>query len=272
MISKNDETILEDIKKRHEAAQELFQKESEDKEETNELSDNSEIFSLKEFFEKHKGITMENIIGFTNEELQELTDICKNRIPASNQKSSIDLKEHIFITLLYFTWSKSIRKLATFIGIKKSTIDDVLKRTYRNCLPIWISEYLPQQIIPTKNHFINYPECVGAIDTTTIPINRPTHDLNLMKQTWDAKNKKNGYKLEALVNPDGIAIFARAGIPAAEHDLSIVKSTKLVEFLTYQSGITTKVHKILGDRGYIGLQKLIPETPIMLKKNNKRKN
>ena len=273
MLSQKDDEFLKQIQKRHELAKKQYENEfkSEEGRKTEKLKD-KDIFSLKKFLEQHNGVTVKDVIGFTEDELDELTSLVNGKIPSTQNKSKMGLKEQIFVALLYATWNDSFRKLKTFIDIPKSTIQEIFDRVVNYCFPIWINKFIPQKIIPCKSAFINFPDCIGAIDTTTITTNKPSLDSELKKLTWDGKNKKNGFKIETIVNPDGIAIFVKAGIPASQHDFGIFKSTKVIDFLSYKSGNRTKINPILADKGYTGLEKFISEEFVMWRKTVKDKS
>ena len=85
---------------------------------------------------------------------------------------------------------------------------------------MYIDKFIPKALPICKVQFKNYPDAVGAVDSSTIPFYRPQIKED-QKKSWDAKNHQNGIKLQALVNPAGKAIHICTNYLGTAHDKKV---------------------------------------------------
>ena len=131
---------------------------------------------------------------------------------------------------------------------------------------------MPIQLKQDEPHFRNFPNAVGALDTTFILINKPaSHDEQ--KKNWPFKHNRCGMKIQCLVRPNGLCALFQAGIPGSIHDITIFKESKWLENcltipVTMQNGVRIDRHlPVLFDKGYTGLNSQgYPEAIVTLRK------
>lgn len=212
-------------------------------------------FSLTAFLEKHPDASCKELTNFTSEELDELADIAEHHIGSGHRgkKCRVSLKGQIFLTLMYFSTYIPLTALSGIVSVKVTTLERIIKHTVETFFPAFINKFIPKTLPPSKVQFKNFPDAVGAVDSSTIQFNKPS-SRELLKASWDAKNKVNGIKLQALVNPEGRAIHITTQYLGGTHDKKIFDVSGVTEFVTVKRGVENVTLPILADRGYVGIE------------------
>ena len=104
-----------------------------------------------------------------------------------------------------------------------------------------------------STRFVNFHDAECAIDSTAIRFFIPKEEIE-QKKTADMKNKVNGQKLQAAVNPRGIAIHINTDHPRSIHDKRLYDVSGLPVFLTVTRGKQKIILPVLADRGYISIE------------------
>ena len=263
--TEEDELTLR-LSKRRQAAKESYQAQMLQQNKPVQKEGVKPTFRVKIFMQNHPKLQMEDVINFNNADLSLLKKLIKkNSVRNKGRHSNIGLKSQIFIALYYFATNDTMDKMTGILGVPKTTIQEIISRCARDWMPIWTKEFIPQKPPIPARKFANYPSMIGAVDTTTIGINRPHFQKGQTDYTWDAKNHMNGRKLEALVNPDGQAIWLSAKYFARMHDKKIFDTSGIIDFLTYRQGREVNTHGVLADKGYTGITNYVPSAMVMRK-------
>lgn len=132
-------------------------------------------------------------------------------------------------------------------------------------------EYLPErkEDIEVTSKFQNFPQALGAVDATLIPIQRPKDPIQ-NNNYFSGKHGRHGGKIQVTVSPDGRAIHVSPLIPGRRHDAYLFRNSGLAEFMKKTkrtSGKTEITHPaLLADSGYIGLDEVYYELIVCKKK------
>lgn len=227
-------------------------------------------FCLDKFLENHPNVTYKGFTNFSDEELDELITIVNNTLGERHRgkKMRITPKGCLFITLTYYSVYSPMDHLSSITSIKIPTLQRIIKKVTNEYFPIFVKKFIPKELPTCKKQFTNFPDAVGAVDSTTIEFYRPT-DHEKMKKSWDGKNHVNGIKLQAVVNPAGIAIHVNIDYLGSVHDKKLFDVSGVTEFLTVKRGVRLLHHPILADRGYAGIEKYYEEAIVQRRGKDK---
>ena len=99
--------------------------------------------------------------------------------------------------------------------------------------------------------------CILAIDVTFL-VKAPPATLSFeeKKQYWSPKHYNYGYKFLCAVDSRGVCVHISKMFPGSVHDVQIARDPLTHDFLSR----VTKLYeaKILGDKGFIGLEATVP--------------
>ena len=213
-------------------------------------------FCLSKFMKDHPSMTFESFTNFSSDELDELVILINNKLGYSRRgkKIKVSTKGCIFLTLAYYSSYMPLTNLAEIMNIKVPTLERIIRKVTNTYFPIFIWKFIPKSIPTCKTQFTNYPSAVGAVDSTTIKFYQPS-SKTLKQKSWDGKNKVNGIKLQALVNPAGIAIHICTDYLGATHDKKLFDLSEVTAFVTVKRGVELIPLPVLADRGYVGIEK-----------------
>ena len=220
------------------------------------VAHNESTFCLDKFLEIHPTMTYESFTNFSSEELDELVHVINEKLGTSHRGKKIkcSTKGCLFLTLSYYSSYMPLTNLAEIAGIKVPTLERIIKKVTNTYFPIFISKFIPKSIPTCHTLFKNYPSAVGAIDSSTIKFYIPP-TKQMQHDTWDGKNRINWIKLQALVNPAGIAIHICTDYLAGTHDKRIYDLSEVTSFVTVKRGVENVPLPVLADKGYIGIEK-----------------
>ena len=266
-------SIIKDIEERKKRA--LIQVSRESKSISSEVKEEKDIlhsqstFCVEDFMAKHTEATYKSLTNFNEDEIDELTHIIESTIgeKSRGKRPKISVKGSIFITLFYYSTYSPITVLSSVLTVKIPTIERIIKRVTNSYFPVFASKFIPKTLIHCKRQFINFPSAIGAVDSSTIEFYRPK-SREKQKESWDAKNRINGIKLQALVNPAGKAIHVCVDYMGSVHDKKLFDISGLTDFVTVKRGVETVILPILADRGYIGIEKFHTSAIVQQKGND----
>ncbi|KAI5500664.1 ZGC:162945 family [Trichomonas vaginalis G3] len=221
-------------------------------------------FSLQKFLEAHPILNVKDLCNFSLDQLLYLVDVVREHEFSSRRgrKNGCDPLDALFLTLTYYCTYLPLQKMSGIVSLKQSYLSKIINKTTNRMFPIFIAEFIPKQYSPCDKEFDNFPTCVAAVDSSTIPFTVPL-DLAERKSSWDAKNHCNGMKVQVLVNPLGQVIHMNTSFLASVHDKKVFDLSGASDFLHVQRGVESVALGLLADRGYIGIQKYHPTAVIM---------
>ena len=213
---------------------------------------------------------------FDNLEFDEIYKACKLvlRIPGQGRNHSLFPKDMLLVTLTYLASGSKFSLTAQMFNIDESLVYRTIHFTVRQIARPLVAKFCVMQIQLKRDepHFSNFPNAVGAIDTTFILINKPgSHDDQ--KKNWSFKHGQCGVKIQALVRPNGLCALFQVGIQGSVHDLTALKESLWLDWcltirVTVQNGVRVDRHlPVLFDKGYTGLNSQgYPEAIVTIKK------
>lgn len=235
-------------------------------------AEENKYFNLITWLREHPKVSCEEMCNFSEEQLDYLANIIDEKVVSHKRgrRTKITTKGELFITFTYYSVYSPIKVVASIFSICSSTFHDIVKKVTNYYFPVFIKAFVPSKYVKCNKEFENFPDAIGAVDSTTVPFYCP-EDKDEKKATWDGKNHVNGHKLQALVNPAGQAIHLNADYHASVHDKKLFDVSGIIEFITAKRGKQTLIYPILADKGYIGIEKYV-STAIIMKKGDQSKD
>jgi hypothetical protein len=179
------------------------------------------------------------------------------------------------IILIILTWlctGWKYKELVFFFKCDHVTIARVVNRYLAKFSSAACQLWIPARITDERDaqHFINFPEAIGAVDSTLIPIRIPKK-IELKTELYSAKHKQHGFKLQVLVAPNEICLHLANLRNGTVHDKRIFDESDLPTLLKFRrtlasGGIVEARYPCLFDSGYQGLHHFYPEAILTQKK------
>jgi len=148
----------------------------------------------------------------------------------TNLRFSISVEERVAVTIWKLATNIEYRTLSGLFGIGRSTVCEIVNDTCQqivlNLLPKYVK--IPQgdrlkEVVDGFEVTKGFPQAVGAIDGTHIPIIRPEQN------PADYYNRKGYYSIlmQALVDFRGIFMDICIGWPGKVHDARVFSNSEL---------------------------------------------
>ena len=143
---------------------------------------------------------------------------------------SISVDQRVAVTIWKLATNVEYRTLSELFGIGKSTVREIVNDTCKQIVMHLLPKYvkIPQgdvlkEIVEGLETCWGFPQAVGAIDWTHIPIIRPQHC------PADYYNRKGYYSIimQGLVDFRGIFMDIYAGWPGKVHDARVFTNSEL---------------------------------------------
>lgn len=222
--------------------------------------------------EKDADRTMERT-GLTEAEFNHVFDLLSQAPdPLRRGRKLLDLNIRLVIFLQWIKLGMTYKQLANSFGLSLSRVQTILSDMWNPIVEVLSNDLLPKR--PYEYHsarqFDNYPNAIGALDATLIPVRKPV--VASEAGTYlSGKHRKYGVRLQVLVSPDGTAIHYGGICRGRQHDFELFKSGTLArDMLTTQTrgdGTVIPMHPtILADGGYQGIAAIYPESIIPRRK------
>jgi hypothetical protein len=205
--------------------------------------------TLKEFDELVKAVLPE----YAEAENQRLQRSERQRASGAGHPFDLEARDHVLLTLVWLRLYPIHEVLGYLFGISDSTVSRLLERV----LPILAQAGRDTMRLPDpgKKHrrqlsvlLQAIPELTVVVDSFEQRVQRPPHD----NSHFSGKKKQNTLKSQVTVDGQtGRNVDTSASVAGPIPDLTLLK----------QSGILTRLHTdcgILGDLGYLGMDKLRP--------------
>lgn len=208
------------------------------KEKVYKEEDYSVIFGVKKTFEIMKRIVNNSY----NEEH-------KN----GGRKDGPTPQERLEITLKYFRQYVSQRYLAIEYNVAKSSISPIIK---------WTTKVLVKDnsfSLPNKVENINDNSESRIFDVTESKIDRPR---NGQEDWYSGKKKIHSIKTQVEIGTDTLLIYSLRFAKGSVHDFKVFKKSKI----DY-----SKDNALFIDKGYIGIDKIHPNSILPIKDSKKHK-
>ncbi len=184
----------------------------------------------------------------------------RRRKRGAGRKFRHTLRNRLLLVLTWLRVYPSYRVLGLLFGLDKSNI----------CRNIKIMVPLVQQVtdlaFPDLDTNLGeddpeailalFPELRAIVDATEQRIRRPK-DTEVQKTYYSGKKRAHTLKTQVLVNQDGRPCHVSDSVPGSQHDLTLERQSQIDDQLPPQV-------KLMGDKGYQGLQNDNPERTIEL--------
>ena len=190
MDFKSIEEVMSHNKDRMNRVREKFTTGSDTDDEVSKCTNSEAIFCVNTFMQNHKEAKFENLTNFKSEELDELVKIVEENRGSGcrGRRSQVSLKGCLFLALSYFTTYIPLETLSGIVGVKVPTLERIIDRVVFEFFPVFVKKFIPVDLSRSKVLFVNFPDAVGAIDSTTIRTYR-SQKFEKQKATWDAKKE-----------------------------------------------------------------------------------
>ena len=117
-------------------------------------------------------------------------------------------KDMLLITLTYLASGSKFSLIGQIFNIKESLVYRTIHFTIHRIARPLVAKFcvMPIQLTPEELHFQNFPNAVGAIDTTFILINKPDSKEE-QKRNWSFKHGMCGVKIQARSSKRSLYTF-----------------------------------------------------------------
>ena len=244
--------------------------------ENEEDGHNNEEISCEKMLERFGENYVKELTGFTDAQVMEILEVCKETLkPVGPGRRYRDMKSRLIVYLVWLTSGWTVKKIGCLFDVAKATIQRTLTYVMSGLTESLKVAYLPKSIrdINISSQFKNFPQAIGAVDATLIPVQKPS-DRENEGLYYSGKHHAHGAKVQVVVSSDGFAIHVSKVIPGRRHDAFLFRISGVDSFMkdSIKIGGTTRAFRpaLLGDSGYIGLEDIYPEL-IVTRKRSKNK-
>lgn len=208
---------------------------------------------------------IKRLTSFTEEEVDEILVVCEETLkPVGPGRRYKDMKCRVVIYLTWLTSGWTIRALATLFQMTMPSVQRTINYVMSGLTYSLKREYLPQSRdeIVTAKKFEHFPQAMGAVDATLIPIQKP-RSPELDHAYFSGKHGTHGGKIQVTVDADGRAIHISPLIPGRRHDAYLFRNSGLAEFMQKKKKVSGRMvvghPALLADSGYVGLDEVYYE-------------
>ena len=241
MLDEDDEEELKNKKPRNRSCRRLVDKLSQHWEvEFQDMPDS-------EFYQRFR---------MTRLTFQKLLSQIEDKItPQLDLGDSVPSDKRLPITLRYLATGADINLLGDTFGIAGRTVRDIILQV---CLAITNSDAL-KSLINFPKHDVDFegisrrffdrfqfPNCVGAVDHTHIPITKPKKSED-PRSYFDYKNDYSIH-LQAVCDADTRILFYHIGAPGKNNDGGVMEMSGLKQIL--HSGVIPDKYHLVGDPAF----------------------
>lgn len=227
------------------------------------------ILTLAQQMERDEDKTIEVRTGLSQEEFTRVLDLLmEEEQPVRRGRKLMDVDIRLVIFLQWLKFGQTYRQLGASFKISATQVQTAISDLWNPLIRILMANFIPNKplnYVPTRS-FDNFPQAVGALDATLIPVSRPLNPRKARKYL-SGKHRKYGIRLQVLVAPDGHVIHYGGIIKGSRHDFILYQSSCLArDMLTMVvqadgTNIPTR-RAILADGGYQGIISSYPEAII----------
>ena len=154
-------------------------------------------------------------------------------------RKPVTVEERVAVTIWKLATNVEYRTLAIMFGLGRSTVAEIVVETCREIAAHLLTEYVKipsgdrlKEVVDGFETFWGFPQAVGAIDGSHIPIIRPEESGS------DYYNRKGYYSIlvQGLVDHRGIFLDVNIGWPGKVHDARVFINSSL-----YKKGMNSSL-------------------------------
>ena len=192
-----------------------------------------------------------DIIGRYRLNRQSIVELCnelENDIQKpTRQNQSLPVSLQILIALRFYASGSFQAVVGDIHGVHQTTVSAII-RNVTSCIARRAHNYIkfPENLNQVKRRFYEYgrfPNVVGAIDGSLIPIQRPSQHEFL----YESRKGGHAINIQIVSEPNKKILSASVKYPATAHDSFIWNNSEL--FQKFQDGEMGN-GTLLGDSGY----------------------
>ena len=144
-------------------------------------------------------------------------------------RRALSVEKRVAITLWFLSSNADFRTISHLFGVSKSSISVIRKSVCRAFVKLLLPKYISFPTDARLKHVMDgfkcrgFPQCVGAIDGTHIPVEAPTENATnyYNRKGW------NSIILQGTVDHEGLFIDICAGWPGRVHDARVFANSGL---------------------------------------------
>lgn len=198
----------------------------------------------------------------------------EDEIPDPGNRCLLDRRSVLLLALIRKRVGLTQDGLGVLFDVDQSTVSRYLK----------FADMILDKILPTakkmtslvtntkteKDLEVFIPDRILKIDGTEVPRQRPT-DRDARKKTYSGKKKQFTFNTTIVTNNDGLILAAGRTFEGSTHDLTMIAQDP-IDFGKWSKGMykndtpEDKKFTILGDKGYIGMEKHYPGINLIVPK------
>lgn len=165
-------------------------------------------------------------------EFQNIVRICKIPLESNCSKKGRECKlntvDKILVTLTYLATGMKYEQMGTLFDLRLPLLQRTIDLTLKSISVALTNEFIKPNVAQEDEiKFKHYPQARGAIDTTLVPISKPSN-FEEQKKFYSMKHGQCGIKIQALVRPNGICAIFSFGYPGSVHDMKVLEQSNWV--------------------------------------------
>ena len=216
---------------------------------------------------------IKTLTGFTIQQFEAIYEDCRPSLEARGRgrRSRLTNKDRLFYALVYMHTNDPWIKLSTVFHISPNYLNKVVVQTAMTIANPLIQRYAPMRkdIPPEAIRFHNFPDAIGAVDTTLLPIAKPSNEIG-RRGYYSKKHNQHGCKLQVCVTAFGQCIHWHYENWGSKHDITIFRESGAIPFFSriQQIGqmLVATYFPLLFDKGYTGINRDLPQAIIVQKR------
>ena len=165
----------------------------------------------------------------------------------TNMRAPVPVETQVAVTLYYLSDSGRMRKTANAFGIATCTVSRIVQRVTKAMSTKLSHKYINvpkteeevQKLVASFYSERGFPQCIGAIDGTHIPIKKPGENA------VDYINRKGFYSLNVQACVDANCCFFDVNIkwPGSVHDARVFANSTINQYL--RDGVIPRCPKVI---------------------------
>lgn len=164
---------------------------------------------------------MKRLTGFTVEEIDEVCDVVASALAEVGPgRHGSDMKSRLFAFLAWIGTGYTYSNLAIVLDCSRSAVVRAVNHVYARIRDPLVEAYIPKRPVLGRTRLRHFPDAEFIVDVTLFEVNRPgSRDEAALYLS--GKHRREGTKIQTIVNTDGLCIHMSKLYPGSFHDRKI---------------------------------------------------